>query len=585
MKIVLLDTHPDREDAVRWEPRLRAALPAAEILHSTERLRLSDAAVVVLFHRPGAPFEHGPFHEATRAWRDDFPVLLAVPDVGTYQPSQLPLEFLTLREVKAVGLQPPDALIDALRHHLGERDMTSDVAVFISYSWSDGKGWADALHDGLWAREVPAFQDARDLPPGVAVQNAIEREIGRRRVLLVVDTPRARQSAWIREEIVLARASRVPVVVVGKDDHLQIEEVVDAVYRQCDAIDEATLSWVEKAVRRQRARVALFGVRAMRTVGGTSRKLGVTVLERGDGHLRLRAGTRSVRVEASHRFPDGVDLTQLADRARGSEVDLGLLIAGSSAWPAPIRQVVEAMRRGQQQPMVAACPLPGVAAELARGLARGPMPAVQLSASLPEPEHVRDLEAAKHALHDFVVAFASALLLGGGHLVFGGHPTVTPVVHKAVKQLRSEGYEGGQVTLFQLRRFRRTAPVEVDDAPVFGPPRWIGRELEELSSVTEGIAEDLGTMRDAMSQEATVAVFLGGKHAGLGGPGLLDEYRRFRAVHPDAPVHLVGLLDGYTRELIKDLRDTDPNVIVHQDRDVDLVVGMILADIIRRTTS
>lgn len=585
MKIVLLDTHPNREDAALLEPGLRGALPSAELMGSTEGLRLSDAAVVVICHRPGEPCNDQPLREACLAWRDAFPVLLVVPDIGSYQPSLLPLESLTLRDVKAVGFDPPDALIEALRHHLGERDMTSDVAVFISYSWSDGKTLADGLRDGLVAREIPAFQDARDLPPGVEVQRAIAREIGKRRVLLVVDTPQARHSRWVKEEIVQARVNRVPVVVVGAEERLQIDEVGDAIYLQCPAVDDVVLARLENDVRRERARVALFGVRAMRTVGVVSRKLGMTVLHKDADHLRLGADKLSIRVEASHRLPEGAELVQLADRARRDQVDIGLLVAGSCTWPTPTQNLVEFMRRGRRQPGLGACPLPGVAAELARGLIRGPMPAVQLSASLPEAHNVRDLEAAKHALHDFVVAFVSALLLGGGHLVFGGHPTVTPVVHETARRLRSGGHQEGEITLFQLRRFRGTAPVEVEDEDIFRHPRWLGREADELASPLDGIAEELGDMRDAMSQEATVAVFLGGRHAGLGGPGLLDEYHRFRKHHPKNPVHLVGLLDGYTRELIKDLRDKDPNVIVHMDRDVDLVVGMILADIIRRTTT
>src|ERR1035441_2936379 len=133
---------------------------------------------------------------------------------------------------------------------------------------------------------------------------------------------------------------------------------------------------------------------------------------------------------------------------------------------------------------------------------------VMLSASLPD-----DLVGTSRAqdLYDLLVVLAGGILSSGGRLVFGGHPSVTPLIHRVAQ---GAGVREGQVTLFQLERFRQQAPIEVQDRSIFGEVRW---------------CEDLESMRQGMAAMANAGVFVGGKTVGYVGnkPGIPDEFERF----------------------------------------------------------
>jgi SLOG cluster3 family len=195
---------------------------------------------------------------------------------------------------------------------------------------------------------------------------------------------------------------------------------------------------------------------------------------------------------------------------------------------------------------------------------------VMLSASLPD-----DLVGTSRAqdLYDLLVVLAGGILSSGGRLVFGGHPSVTPLLHRVAK---GAGVREGQVTLFQLERFREQAPAEVQDRSVFGEVRW---------------CEDLESMRECMAVIADAGVFVGGKTAGYVGnkPGIRDEFERFVKRHPLGPVYLLGLLDGETRLLIEEKSGEQPwgpRYLSSEERELlrfasspDLAAGLVLADL------
>jgi len=195
---------------------------------------------------------------------------------------------------------------------------------------------------------------------------------------------------------------------------------------------------------------------------------------------------------------------------------------------------------------------------------------VMLSASLPD-----ELVGTSRSqdLYDLLVVLAGGILSSGGRLVFGGHPSVTPLLHRVAK---GAGVREGQVTLFQLERFRQQAPVEVQDRSVFGGVRW---------------CEDLEIMREGMAAMANAGVFVGGKTTGYVGnkPGVRDEFERFVRRHPLGPVYLLGLLDGEAQRLIEEKggdQPWEPRYLSGAERELlrfaaspDLAAGLVLADL------
>lgn len=174
---------------------------------------------------------------------------------------------------------------------------------------------------------------------------------------------------------------------------------------------------------------------------------------------------------------------------------------------------------------------------------KGPYVGVRLffSASIPTP--LKDHPAAVRA-PSLVMDLLGALLVGGGTVVCGGHPTITPLLDHLVGYTAAEP---AQVELHQLRRFPRgSAWAEL------GGFRWHGAAREDGEALPP-IGVELTAMRQAMAADANAAVFVGGedsKHSQTDPPGLQEEFDLFRAAQPEAPVYLSGLLEGYTAEAL-----------------------------------
>lgn len=167
---------------------------------------------------------------------------------------------------------------------------------------------------------------------------------------------------------------------------------------------------------------------------------------------------------------------------------------------------------------------------------------VRLFFSASIPTVLKDHPAAERA-PALVMDLIGGLLAGGGTVICGGHPSITPLLDHLV---RETGAAQGQVELHQLRRFPRGGSFEA-----LGPFVWHGDGQAP-------IGEELTAMRRAMVAGATAAVFVGGEdtaHSKTNPPGLREEFELFRAAQPKAPAFLSGLLEGYAAEaLIPDAR-------------------------------
>jgi hypothetical protein len=205
---------------------------------------------------------------------------------------------------------------------------------------------------------------------------------------------------------------------------------------------------------------------------------------------------------------------------------------------------------------------------------------VLLSASI--PDEIAGTPDAQR-VYDYVTALVRSLLGAGAPLVFGGHPTITPLVHRAAKAL---GECKPPISLYQLERFRGQEPPETADTAIFDDVHWVGDPNLDIDA-------DLANLRTPMTAQARAAVFVGGKTKGFSGktPGIRDEYERFRARHPDNPVYLVGHLGGETAKLIAETaagKDLERNslapqarVEVHESDDENIVAALIVRDLQR----
>lgn len=145
-----------------------------------------------------------------------------------------------------------------------------------------------------------------------------------------------------------------------------------------------------------------------------------------------------------------------------------------------------------------------------------------LSASFPSGERASDVQPFDAAsIADAVTAVVRAVLISGGKLLFGGHPTITPLV----LLIGSELGVRHAVDVFQSEWFRE----EVTDETVALVKSGVGKI--HWTSQMSTREESLELMRSRMFSfvRPMAAVFIGGMS------GMHDEYLRFGEVCPGVP--------------------------------------------------
>ena len=124
------------------------------------------------------------------------------------------------------------------------------------------------------------------------------------------------------------------------------------------------------------------------------------------------------------------------------------------------------------------------------------------------------------------------LTLGRRHIVFGGHPSITPMVHSACQNFGIRKIDC--VTIYQSEFFKEDFPLE-------------NREFANIRLIPpqEDLKGSIDSMREHMLTENrfTVGIFIGGMK------GIIDEYNIFRTHFPDAKIVVVRAGGGASETL------------------------------------
>lgn len=188
---------------------------------------------------------------------------------------------------------------------------------------------------------------------------------------------------------------------------------------------------------------------------------------------------------------------------------------------------------------------------------------VFLSASFPKGERgaavspfsTRDISSA-------ATAVVEATLREGGQLVFGGHPTITPIVHQIAEILGA----GNLVHLYQSELFEPDFPDEVRLLE-----SELGARLTLVPKVPGDQAASLSAMRQLMlDQNLTHAFFVGGMS------GILEEYQAVLA-RTAAVCNIMEYPGGMAARLVQAEREQaaahDVEVVEYESGRVRLLRG------------
>ena len=262
------------------------ALPAAH-----------ENAVLVFVLTPGALADPAVAAHAVRAAGSRFPCL---PVVETRRDDfdfrRLAGDFAFLGRLNAVGWHDGDApgelVLQAIRRYLGLEPFRRDCRVFVSYRRSDGTQAAQAIYRHFRGLGFDAFLDTEDeaIEFGEAVQPRLHDAIPERDFLLLVDSPDAADSNWVREEVSVALANRVAILTVRVNGGEGFPQVRDLPALTWGPDEAQSLFALEQAVRSRLALRRSFDRRVQQTLAYLAPLVELRSRELGPRRLRLSLG-------------------------------------------------------------------------------------------------------------------------------------------------------------------------------------------------------------------------------------------------------------------------------------------------------
>jgi hypothetical protein len=494
-----------------------------------------------------------------------FPVVPVVEDLATYDFRASAIEEVVERNAEAFSA--PERLIQTLLHHAGLRLFGSGGNVFVSYARSDGAEFAEAIRAALIVGGVAATVDLHEFPGGELVQDEIERRVNGADLVILIDSKGAATSEWVAEELDIAQAAHVPVVAVmpTASAFRSMIEVPHVEWKPgLDAVADAVA-----CARRILARKETFRKRVGRTLSRLARLRSWEVTE----------DTKTWRVQAGADWRVNVGFT--ADGPRAEEVMRfrdwtkpvpGVFVAGTRHHHPVTVRALDAVGDG----VVRVSALPTLASRVPLQLVATRLNGKRIFLSASKPNAPDDVLLAQYTFGPFLVSLVQVIVELKLTLVFGGHPSVLPLVHRA-----AVGHFGTQVSdHFQLHlaRFWERDFLALKEEIRLGP---VPRNLKWHGSA--GSAEDnVVALRDAMiGPDLDAAIFVGGKTTGYIGPvpGIVDEHQRWIAACQGKPTFVLGLAGGASRALPSDGSRLDN--LIRTAADPDLAVALIVAELLR----
>jgi hypothetical protein len=435
------------------------------------------------------------------------------------------------------------------------------LRLFISHRRLDGEDIAGAFYEQLRVRAEEIFRDLIDVRVGEDAQEKIEANLSQSDAVILLDTPKAGESDWIAREIEMAMVLSLPIIWIriGPIDNrapLKIEPAGKPHFDfpELSASDfqvESTLAdkVLEAAFRISRqAATRIFD--QVRRVEALSHQQGVSVAKLDARKLLYslqipRRGFRYAQRPFTHliqffgRWPredDENDFMQLIsergyapDPHRGPAYDAALLLGPIPSQPLEDSTGVQCCLDSSEEYVST------MERYLLDSQAQGTRRGLVISGAFPDTE----AEDQQH-LTDAVLAFARATFDHLKVMIFGGHPTFTPLILDIARRRRPRDFKKA-IHLYQSRFFVADEDLKqlTKRATVFAVDAVAGDRSASLTRMRCEMIND---------RQAAALVAIGGKAAGgRYSPGVDQEIEL--AVQAGLPVFLIGSAGGRTAEI------------------------------------
>jgi hypothetical protein len=168
-----------------------------------------------------------------------------------------------------------------------------------------------------------------------------------------------------------------------------------------------------------------------------------------------------------------------------------------------------------------------------------------LSASIPNEERNKKYydTADIIAIRDAVRAIAT-VVIPKSHLVWGGHPAITPLIHYVMQKMNSDLKQ--HITLYQSNFFKQYFP---KDNEFFEDVVIIPENKDHVTSLLD--------MRNAMikNHKYDAGIFIGGME------GVEDEFALFQEIHPGALVLPIASTGAAAKIVFDKLGNSDSRLL------------------------
>lgn len=191
---------------------------------------------------------------------------------------------------------------------------------------------------------------------------------------------------------------------------------------------------------------------------------------------------------------------------------------------------------------------------------------VLLSASVPSSkrsekyhENYTKIKNAQIQIEEAVIGLSRNIFQAGGKIVFGGHPSISPLVemvatefrlNKEIENMKRNEEQEKPIKIFQSRAYEKVIPKETTGLFALGYSNIIWTDAvegEEFNPQIQGkpqCEKSLANMRRQMMKgNIDALVCLGGME------GVEQEFEMFRELHPRKPIFLLASTGGATKIL------------------------------------
>ena len=414
--------------------------------------------------------------------------------------------------------------------------------VFISYKREDTSKLANKIWKRLVIEGYTVFLDKKKIDIGVDFMDRIRYAIADADVFILLDSPGYFSSVYTKKEMYAACLSRVPIIMLTKKNAKKAEKY-DFIYQYLKSnskvSDAEYLCLIEK-IREIQERTHVYRLSKLRTK--FNRFEGNKEILLSNLYIPNKGDKEICSIRAIYGIPKTTDLEAIQRDEFNPNVKVAAIYDDLCLpkscyehveWLNNEMRGIELIKMSNMQEEIEQ-KLLGYEKEKSKNSYK---PCVFLSASVP---NVGDGNYDYLRIHDIVVTLTYEIIKRGGTLVFGGHPTITPIIQNVMEIMsfdrQSEVYP--DIRLYQSKYFKEEYPLEVK---LFPEKLLQETEIrgENIETGEKSKQESLKYMRTRMIVDDgikfTSAVFLGGKYEITPkDSGVWEEYEMFKMHHKNA---------------------------------------------------